>query len=126
MTPVVTAAAESFPDEPLMPQDLPATHGFLLLPHGPDEHRRPRRMMVHNAVIWAVRAGGVDICWLSNKYDERDQINMEMRREMGARWEDMPLLSLAQYTRIEFGAELPMSIGAQEGAAAGDRRRRWR
>jgi hypothetical protein len=114
MTPVVTAAAESFPEEPLMPQDLPATHGFLLLPHGLMSIDVRGKLLVHNALLWAVRAGGVDMWWLTNKFDDRDMINMEMRAEMGKRWADMPLLSLAQYGRIEFGGPVPMTIGAKK------------
>lgn len=114
MTPIVTAAAEVLPDENLMPEDLPHTHGFLLIPGGVMNIDIRGRMMVHNAVLWAQRGGGVDLYWLSNKYDERDQMNIIIRGDLGQRWDQVPLLTLAMYIRLEFGSPLPKAIGGQK------------
>jgi hypothetical protein len=114
MTPVVTAAAEMMPNEPLEPQDLPHTHGFLHLPQGLMTVDVRGRMLVHNAVLWAVRGGGVDIYWLSNKHDPRDSMNIILRKDLGSAWDQLPLLTLAMYTRVEFGKTIPLAIGAQK------------
>ena len=114
MTALVTAAAESMPsDSVLRPEDLPATHGFLLVPNGLSEIDLRGQLMVHNVVIWFQRAGGVDLWFLSNKYEERDMVNHRHLRMFGEEgMKGMPLLTTAVYTRIEFGEGVPMSLGS--------------
>jgi hypothetical protein len=113
MSALVTAAAESMPvDTVLRPEDLPATHGFLLLPGGLAEIDIRGQLMVHNVVAWFQRAGGVDIWYMSNKYDERDMVNMRQRRMFGGNYEGLPTLSPAVYTRVEFGQGVPLGLGS--------------
>lgn len=114
MTPVVTAAAESMPHEVLRPEDLPAQQGFLLLPDGLMSVDIRGQMLVHNALLWSVRGGGVDMYWLTNKYDERDSINLRMRAEFGDDFTAIPLLGLGIYNRLEFGEPPPLSLGAKK------------
>jgi hypothetical protein len=112
MTALVTAAAESLPpDTPLRPEDLPATHGFLYLPAGLSSIDLRGQLMVHNAVAWFQRAGGVDMWFLSNKYDERDMINMRQRKEFGDDFAQMPEIAPSAYCRTDFGEGTPWSIG---------------
>jgi hypothetical protein len=113
MAPLVTAAAETMPPEPLLASDMPTTHGFLLIPGGLSQVDVRGQLMIHNVVFWAVTQGGVDIWYLSNKYEERDSINIAHQKI----WKDMsvlPLLTLAHYTRIEFGKPLPRSLGGRK------------
>lgn len=111
MTALVTAAAESMPDEPLRPEDLPATHGFLLLPSGLAEVDLRGQMMVHNVVCWFQYGGGVDLWFLSNKNDERDMVNQRHRAYFGEeRMREFPTLAPAVYGRIEFGDTVPYSL----------------
>jgi hypothetical protein len=116
MTTLVTAAAESMPpDEGLRPEDLPSTHGFLLLPQGIAEVDLRGQLMVHNAVIWFQRAGGIDLWFLSSKYEDRDMVNLRHRRMFGeAAMRDYPVLTAAVYSRIEFGAGVPLSMGSSK------------
>jgi len=115
MTPLVTAASETMPAEPLLASDMPATHGFLLIPGGLSEIDVRGQLMVHNVVIWAVTMGGVDIWYLSNKYDDRDYINARHIANFGAdAMHDLPLLTLAHYTRIKFGEPLPMAFAGRK------------
>jgi hypothetical protein len=113
MTALVTAAAESLPaDTVLRPHDLPSTHGFLLLPQGLAEVDLRGQMMIHNAVAWFQRAGGVDLWFLSNKHEDRDMVNLRMRAMHGEeQMRSYPEIAPAEYIRIEFGAGVPLSVG---------------
>jgi hypothetical protein len=114
MTALVTAAAESMPVESVLrPEDLPATHGFLLVPSGISEIDLRGQLMVHNVVIWVQRAAGVDLWFLSNKYDERDMVNARHKAYFGEEGlRSMPMLTTALYTRIEFGSGVPMALAS--------------
>jgi hypothetical protein len=114
MTALVTAAAESMPsDSVLRPEDLPATHGFLLVPNGLSEIDLRGQLLIHNVVVWFQRAGGVDLWFLSNKYEERDMVNHRHLQEFGEEgMRAMPQFTAAVYTRIEFGHGVPMSLGS--------------
>jgi hypothetical protein len=113
MNALVTAAAESLPvDTVLRPENLPATHGFLLIPDGISEVDLRGQLMVHNAIAWFQRAGGVDVWFLSNKNDERDMLNIKHHRIFGDEMVRMfPTIMPAVYGRIEFGESVPFSIG---------------
>jgi hypothetical protein len=114
MTALVTAAAESMPsDSVLRPEDLPATHGFLLIPQGLSEIDLRGQLMIHNAVAWFQRAGGMDLWFLSNKYEERDMVNQRHLRYFGEeKMTALPQFTAAVYTRIEFGEGVPLSLGS--------------
>jgi len=113
MNTLVTAAAESLPvDTVLRPENLPATHGFLLIPDGISEIDLRGQLMVHNAIAWFQRAGGVDVWFLSNKNDERDMLNTKHRWLFGEEAvRDFPTIMPAVYGRIEFGEGVPFSVG---------------
>jgi hypothetical protein len=111
MTELVTAAAESMPDEELRREDLPSSHGFLLLPHGLAEVDLRGQMMVHNVVCWFQYGDGVDLWFMSNKNDPKDMVNQRHRRYFGEKDFSMfPTLAPAVYTRIRFGETVPLSI----------------
>lgn len=114
MTALVTAAAETMPsDSPLRPEDLPSTHGFLLVPSGLGEIDIRGQLLIHNMVLWIQRAGGIDLWFLSNKYDERDMVNLRQRQMFGDEgYRRLPEIAPAIYTRIEFGESVPWSIGS--------------
>lgn len=113
MTPVITAAAEDLPEEPLRREDLPSPYGFLLVPNGIAQIDVRGRVLVCTVIVWAVRAGGVDIWLLADKDDERDQINMLMAQRYGSLL-DVPKLTPAEYIRIEFGGKVPLSVGSRK------------
>lgn len=115
MMPVITGAAEMMPDEVLHPHDLPHTHGFCLIPGGLTEIDIRGQLMVHNVVLWVQRAGGVDLWFLSNKYEERDSVNLRQRTIYGdVAYADLPLLMPAHYIRLTYGETLPETIGAKK------------
>jgi hypothetical protein len=116
MTELVTAAAESLPvDTVLRMHDLPHSHGFLLVPSGIAEVDIRGQLMVHNVVCWFQRAGGVDLWFLSNKYDERDMVNIRQRMEFGPdAFKMFPELMPAVYQRIEFGGGVPWGFGGSK------------
>jgi hypothetical protein len=116
MTELVTAAAESLPaDTVLRMHDLPNSHGFLLVPSGIAEVDIRGQLMVHNVVCWFQRAGGVDLWFLSNKYDERDMVNIRQRMEFGPdAFKMFPELMPAVYQRIEFGGGVPWGFGGSK------------
>jgi hypothetical protein len=112
MTALVTAAAESLPEDTVLrPEDLPSTHGFLYLPAGIGEIDLRGQLMIHNAVAWFQRGNGVDLWFLSNKYDERDMVNLRQRKEFGDDYARLPEIAPAVYTRIDFGEGVPWSLG---------------
>jgi hypothetical protein len=112
MTALVTAAAESMPtDSPLRPHDLPSTHGFLHLPTGLAEVDIRGQLLIHNAVIWFQRAGGVDLWFMSNKHESRDMVNLRQRQMFGKGYDDLPQFMPAVYTHIPFGQGVPHGFG---------------
>jgi hypothetical protein len=110
---LITAAAESLPvDTQVQMHDLPDTHGFMLIPGGIAQVDLRGQMMVHNAVAWFQRGSGVDLWFLSNKYDEKDMVNERQRRMFGdAAYAQFPELMPATYMRVEFGQTIPWSLG---------------
>jgi hypothetical protein len=114
MTALVTAAAETLPEDTVLrPEDLPSTHGFLLLPTGLGEIDLRGQLLIHNVVVWFQRGAGIDLWFLSNKYDDRDMMNIRQRRMFGDDgYARLPELAPAIYTRIEFGQGVPLSLGA--------------
>jgi hypothetical protein len=111
MTALVTAAAETMPNETLRPEDLPSSHGFLLLPAGLSEVDLRGQLMVHNVVCWFQYGNGVDLWFMSNKFEERDMLNQRHRRYFGEKdFATFPTLAPAVYTRIEYGEGVPMSL----------------
>ena len=78
--------------------DLPDTHGFMLIPGGIAQVDLRGQMMVHNAVAWFQRGSGVDLWFLSNRYDEKDMVNERQRRMFGdAAYAQFPELMPATY-----------------------------
>jgi hypothetical protein len=111
---LITAAAESLPsDTTVQMHDLPNSHGFMVIPQGVAEIDLRGQLMVHNAIAWFQRAGGVDIWLMSNKYDPKDMVNERQRRMFGEEgYAQMPELMPASYMRVEFGQRVPWSMGS--------------
>jgi hypothetical protein len=80
MRDVVTAAAASMPGEPLLAEDMPTSHGFVLIPGGVGQVNVYGRLLVINAVLWATRGGRVELLMLTDKYDSNDYYNAEAAR----------------------------------------------
>ncbi|WP_182378644.1 hypothetical protein [Nocardioides sp. WS12] len=77
MRDVVTAAAGSLPTEELLAEDLPSSHGFVLIPGGVGQVDTFGRLIVINAVLWMTSGGQVNMLMLTDKYDPNDYYNNE-------------------------------------------------
>ena len=77
MCDVVTAAAPTMPAETLETADLPATHGFVLIPGGIGQVDTFGRLVVINAVLWSQTGEHIDLLMLTDKYDTRYHYNAE-------------------------------------------------
>lgn len=111
MSELVTAASESMPEEPLLPHDLPTSHGFVLIPGGLSSIDVRGWITRTNAVQWASFGGSVKICFLTDKYDPADQKRLELEGLSKGAWERMPRYTLLHMAEIEFGKPLPVSLG---------------
>lgn len=108
MHPLVTAAAESMPAEPLLPQDLPSDQGFLLIPGGIANIDIRGQILKFNAISWSAFGGAVQIFLWSDKNDPQDVTRQQLSSDL--HWEIIPRLTLAHVSRIEFGKALPNSL----------------
>lgn len=112
MMPLITAAAETMPQESLEIGDLPTEHGFLLVPGGIghiDVRGKPLKI---NAFMWDRIGSTVRITWLVDKHDREDASNIELADRLSpATWARMPRLTIAHLTEMRFGEPLPMSFG---------------
>lgn len=84
MRDVVTAAAATLPEEPLLPEDMPSSHGFVLVPGGIGQVDGFGRLIVINAVLWMTSGGSVDLLMLTDKYDTNDYYNAEALHDGGS------------------------------------------
>lgn len=107
MTELVTAASESMPDEPLMPEDLPTQQGFVLIPGGLTMIDIRGSMLVCNAVLWSTFGGKVTVTMLSDKYDPKDTINIRHIKGHKA----LPRYTFVKVDDLEFGRSLPVTPG---------------
>lgn len=109
-TPLVTAASESFPEEALLPSDLPSEFGFVLIPGGLQVIDVRGSLMSINAVQWASFGGEVICLMLTDKYDVQDANNLLHGHEKT--WQTkMPRWSLCQIMHMKFGKALPTTAG---------------
>lgn len=113
MEAVVTAAAESLPDDDVVaPDDLPSPQGFLWIPGGLTLLDVRGRVLKYNAALWTVYGGQVFVWWLTDKYDEIDMTNREIRDRFGAKYmATMPTLTPNGENRVRFGQPVPMTLG---------------
>lgn len=113
MEEVVTAAAESLPDnDRLQADDLPTPQGFLWIPGGLTLLDVRGRVLKYNAALWTTYGGQVFVWWLTDKYDDVDVTNLEIRDRFGdAYFAFMPQLTPNGENRIPFGSKLPMTLG---------------
>jgi hypothetical protein len=110
MMELVTAASESMPQETLVPRDIPADFGFMLIPGGIRVIDVRGKFMTHNAVLWAVRGGHVTLIWLSNKYDQTDQANIELKRSHPQLFNQMMQYAISHVSLLTFGEPLPVTV----------------
>lgn len=111
MLPLITAAAESMPEEDVRLSDLPSEYGFMLIPGGISKIDIRFMQLKLNALIWNRRGNGVDLHWLTDKYDMTDSQNVVMAEKYAKRYASIPRFTVVQSTRIEFDAPLPLSTG---------------
>lgn len=106
MAALVTAAAESWPeDELIWPEDFPTQQGWLWVPGGITAVDIRGRLLRTSAISWSVRAGGVDIiCW-ADKYVADP---LSYRSEPG--WDKLPRFTPWHVGRITFGHPAPTAI----------------
>lgn len=110
MQTLVTAAAESMPQEHLVPSDLPSEQGFLWIPGGIGSIDVNGNLLKHSAVLWSAYGGQVEVVWLVDKDDPEDSGNIKLRERFG------DLVGLQQLTvnhvsHITFGQPLPIKQG---------------
>lgn len=108
---LITAAAESMPNEMLVKPDLPSEAGLMFLPDGMAFIDVRGQMLMWKVVVWMSRAGGVDIFSLTDKYDDRDTTNLKLRQDIPEKdWGKLPRYTLNGYQRCEFGQKLPVAL----------------
>lgn len=108
MSELVTAASESLPEEPLVPEDLPTPQGFVLIPGGLTSIDVSGNVVQTNAVLWSAHGGRVSVVMLTDKHDPLDQKQMQ---ERGIDTTDMPRYTVVHTGGLEFGKPLPISAG---------------
>lgn len=108
MVELAVAASESMPDEPILPNDLPADHGFMWLaaPYRCIDVRR--KVISFSAVLWAARGGRVRVWALIDKNDPVDSTNVQLRDT--PHWQHVAQLGVGHLTHLTFGAELPRGL----------------
>jgi hypothetical protein len=113
MEALVTAAAEALPDDDtVIPSDLPTPQGFLWIPGGLTVIDVRGRVLKYNGALWSAFGGGVFVWWLTDKYDDADTTNIEIRETTPPRyWATLPQLTPNGESRVRFSAPLPKSIG---------------
>lgn len=124
MRDVVTAAAASMPEEPLLPEDMPTSHGCVLIPGGVGQINIYGRRMVINAVVWMRLGGTVDLLMLTDKYDLNDFYNAEALEETRETPVDLPRFMPSSLIGVglneplpvmeTFGSTLPPDITAEQ------------
>ena len=109
---LVTAAAESMPEETVVERDLPSDYGFMLIPGGLSVIDIRGRALVYNAVQWALFGGTIRVLWLTDKYDTKDSSNLIGREKLGEHWFDrMPRLTVGHASELRLGLPLPLTFG---------------
>lgn len=113
MEALVTAAAEALPDDDqLQVDDLPTPQGFLWIPGGLTLLDVRGRVLKYNAALWTTYAGQVFVWWLTDKYDEADMTNIEIRQATPEQyWKSLPQLTPNGENRVGFGGPLPQTVG---------------
>lgn len=107
MRDVVTAAAATLPEEPLLPEDMPTSHGFVLIPGGVGQVNVYGRLIVINAVLWMSSGSKVDLLMLTDKYDPNDYYNNEAVTEGNPPADDLPRFMPSSLLRVDLNETLP-------------------
>ncbi len=105
MNDLITAASESLPDEPLLPEDLPTQFGMVLIPGGLTTIDVRGSLLVSNAVMWASFGGRVYLTFLTDKYDTKDPHHGDWKYDM------LPRYTPTHFGQIPFRESLPTSWG---------------
>lgn len=107
MRDVVTAAAVSLPEEPLLPEDMPSSHGFVLVPGGVGQVDGFGRLIVINAVLWMTSGGVVEVLMLTDKYDLNDYYNAEAQQEGSVVAAELPRFMPSSLISVRLNHALP-------------------
>ena len=107
MAMVADHAQESMPGEPLVQQDLPASHGFMWINGGIQTPDIRNQINSTAALVWASHADGVVLFAFAWKYDKKDEINMGIVKEQGRIDPLMPLLVWTGYAVTLKWGEIP-------------------
>lgn len=112
MQTLVTAAAESMPQEHLVPSDLPAAQGFLWIPGGLASIDINGNLLKHNALLWSAYGSQVEVVWFCDKTDPEDSGNIQMRAQFGeADFNRLQRLTVNHVSHMVFGEPLPQKVG---------------
>jgi hypothetical protein len=97
MAAVAEHAQKTMPGEPFAAHDLPSTHGFMWIEGGIQTPDIRHVINSTTALIWATFGGGVILMGFTWKYDTRDEINANIRRDNQRIPALMPLLTWTGY-----------------------------
>jgi hypothetical protein len=104
---LVTAAAETMPDEPITVGDLPSPQGFLHIPGGMHVIDVRGQILSYTSALWDSRGGKVFVWWFTDKYDETDSTNLTLHRTLTEKaYQQMPQLTVNGETMMTFGNPL--------------------
>lgn len=109
MQTLVTAAAESMPQEHLLTTDLPAEQGFLWIPGGLASIDINGNLLKHHVALWSAYGGQVEVVWLVDKHDPEDSGNVRLMKQ--PYFHKLQRLTVNHVSHMTFGEPLPDKIG---------------
>jgi hypothetical protein len=106
----IWAFSKGFATVGFYPEDLPCPFGFMWLAKPVYTLDIRGRMMGTRAITWAVQEGGVVLSFFTDKHDEYDEVNVELKERMGKRYPAQePELSLNHIQPVVWGDKTPLS-----------------
>lgn len=104
---LITAAAESMPNQAITEADLPSAQGLLTIPGGIATIDVRGQLLSYDSVLWDQTDDGVNLYWMVDKYDEKDTTNRMLRSMSERYWVTLPELTIGQTMWLRFGKPVP-------------------
>ena len=114
MAELAMAAQADMPPEPLVPQDLPSSHGFLWVEGGIQSQDIRGVNNSTSVFTWSSSGGGIAVLSWAYKWDKKDEINVEMHKQMDVMLKAPDLLWTGWGGAMKFGHLPPTSVTAKD------------
>jgi hypothetical protein len=113
MNELAEAASLNMPPEPLVPEDLPSTHGLLWIEDGIQTKDIRGTQNSTSVFLWSTTSSGVVVMTWSYKYDMKDEVNDAMHKDL-AKYAHAPNLMWTGYAgALKFGGLPPVQYTAK-------------